>query len=240
MSFKEVKELRLEGKLNEALVIAQQDLDNDSSNIWNKRSIAWVYYDFLKMNSSIENYTEFISYLEKIKSLELPEDEKMIYDTCAFQIGKMLFAIDINDSHNLSKFDEIFEIICNFHFSKPSDGYSFLYKAFHKSYKLWTNYLKFAEWWNFDNFSTKDCLSEEYNGFKKMSIVEQAYIAYSKKLLEGETEIYDGIYSHHKVVKKDKIDKFLPKLDALIESYPDYQYPPYFKAKMLLVPMFVK
>jgi hypothetical protein len=27
---------------------------------------------------------------------------------------------------------------------------------------------------------------------------------------------------------------FLPKLDAIIEKHPDYQYPPYFKAKLLL------
>ena len=49
MSFKEVKELRQQGKLKEALELAQSDLEQNPEDIWNKRSIAWVYYDYLKI-----------------------------------------------------------------------------------------------------------------------------------------------------------------------------------------------
>lgn len=66
-----------------------------------------------------------------------------------------------------------------------------------------------------------------------MSIVEQAYIAYSKKLLEGELEGVEG-FTVSKAINKIKIKEFLPKLDVIIENHPEYQYPPYFKAKLLL------
>lgn len=234
MSFKEVKELRKSGKLDEALTLANQDLEREPANIWNKRSVAWVYYDYLKEYASKEKVENFIEYLDKIKSLELPADENMVFDTCAFQIGKLIFALSHDEHIEYKNVNPIFEHIKDFHFTKPSESYSFLYKAFHKCYKTWTNYIPFADWWNFDNFSSTDFLSEEFKGKKIMSIVEQAYIAYSKKLLEGETKEIDG-FLLPKEIDKSKIKEFLPKLDSIIENHPEYQYPPYFKAKLLLV-----
>src|SRR5690606_1687443 len=111
------------------------------------------------------------------------------------------------------------------------EAYSFIYKAFHKGYQNWSGYLSFADWWNFENFQSVDYLKEEYNGKKIMSIAEQAYIAYSKKLLEG---VPVDPLGQNKVINKEKIQTFLPELDAIIEKHPDYQYPPYFKAKLLL------
>jgi tetratricopeptide (TPR) repeat protein len=106
-----------------------------------------------------------------------------------------------------------------------------MYKAFHKGYHNWTNYLAFADWWNFENFRSEDYLKEEIQGKKLISIVEQAYIAYSKKLLEGEPV---DSFGQKRVVDKDKIKEFLPKLDKIIGDHPEYQYPSYFKAKLLL------
>ena len=48
MSFKEIKELRQAGKLEEALQLANQALEVEPDNIWNKRAIAWGYYEYLK------------------------------------------------------------------------------------------------------------------------------------------------------------------------------------------------
>ncbi len=231
MSFKEVKQLRKAGKLDEAQSMAQEDIEQNPEDIWNKRSIAWVYYEFLKRNANPEKFDNFKNYLEKLKTLDLPEDEKMVFDTSAFQIGKLVFAFQNNETVDYSKINEIYELVKNFHFSKSSEAYSFLYKAFHKGYKNWSKYLDFADWWNFENFRPEDYLKEEFNGRKIMAIAEQAYIAYSKKLLEGEA--IDS-FGQKRTVDKEKIRTFLPKLDKIIEDHPEYQYPPYFKAKLLL------
>ena len=93
-------------------------------------------------------------------------------------------------------------------------GLSFLYKAFHKTHQTWSRYIEFADWWGFDNFRSEDYLKEEYKEKKIMSIAEQAYITYAKKLLEG--ELIDP-RSQERKIDKSKIQEFLPKLETFIE-----------------------
>ena len=231
MSFKEINELRQAGKLDEALQMANKALESEPYNIWNKRAAAWVYYDYLKKNAQPELYEAFKDNLIKIKDLQLPEDEKMVFDNCAWQIGSLVFALQNTEHVDYGKINELFEIIRDFNFTKPSEAYSFIYKAFHKGYQNWSNYLTFADWWNFENLRSEDYLKEEFKGKKMMSIAEQAFIAYSKKLLEGEPL---DPFGQQRIIDKEKIQSFLPKLDSLIDKQPDYQYPPYFKAKLLL------
>ncbi len=231
MSFKEIKELRQAGKLEEALQMAQQNLEAQPENTWNKRAIAWVYYDYLKKNALPENFSIFKENLIKIKDLNLPEEEKMIFDTTAWPI-RSLFSELLKQEHlDFVKINDVFTLIQGFYFTKPSKEYTLIYSSFHKFHQTWSRYLEFADWWGFENFRSEDYLKEEFNGKKIMSIAEQAFIAYAKKLLEG--ELIDP-RSQERIIDKDKIQEFLPKLETIIEKYPDYQYPPYFKAKLLL------
>ena len=126
----------------------------------------------------------------------------MIFDNSAWQVGSILFAINKTEPIDYVKINELFIIIREFHFSKPSEAYSFLYKAFHKAHQTWSRYIEFADWWGFDNFRSEDYLKEEYKEKKMMSIAEQAYIAYAKKLLEG--ELIDP-RSQERKIDKDKI-----------------------------------
>jgi hypothetical protein len=233
MSFKEIKELRQAGRLDEAFQKANQALEADPNNIWNKRAAAWVFYDYLKKHSQAESFNveAFMDNLNKIKILQLPEDEKMVFDNCAWQIGSLIFNLNKSEPVDYKIINELFVIIKDFHFTKPSEAYSFLYKAFHKGYQNWINYLNFADWWDFEHFRPEDYLKEEFNDKKIMAIAEQAYIAYSKKLLEGEAQ---DAYGQNRNFDIERITAFLPKLETIIEKHPEYQYPPYFKAKLLL------
>lgn len=229
--FSDINELRKSGKINEAMEKANEALESDAENIWNKRAVALVYYDYLKKYNETLFFEDFKDNLLKLKELQLPEDEKIVFDNSAWQIGSMIFKLQRQDPVSYLKINDMFEIIKDLHFSKPSKSYSFLYKAFHKGYQNWSKYLEFADWWNFDNFLPEDYLKEEYKGKKIMSLAEQAYIAYSKKLLEGEpTESANYQFE----INKGKINQFLPYLDNIIEKHPEYQYPTYFKAKLLL------
>ena len=232
MPAKEIKELRQSGRLEEALKMANEELKAQPDNIWAKRNICWVYYEYLKVNSTIENIEVFIDNLVKLKELQLPVEENMVFDNAAYQIGKVLFALNKMEQPDYTKINQIFDIVKVFHFTKPSESYSFLYKAFHKGYKNWSRYIEFADWWGFNNFFESDYLKEKMpNGKEVMAIVEQAYIAYSKKILEG---FPSEMNQFERVIDKDKINSFLPSLELIIEKYPDYQYPQYFKAKLLL------
>jgi hypothetical protein len=72
-------------------------------------------------------------------------------------------------------------------------------------------------------------LPEEFNGKAILSTVEKYYNAYSKSLIDMSK---DGFTSPG--LPYNFMMEFLPKLDATIEKHPEYQFLPYFKAKMLI------
>lgn len=156
----------------------------------------------------------------------------MVFDSAAWQIGKFVFEVGRHDPIDTQKLDSIFDQIKSYHFTRPSESYTFLYKAFHKAHDVWHRFLEFADWWDYRNFRPEDYLKEQLPNEKTvMSLAEQAYIGYAKKLLEGE---FIDSYSPEKRVSKEKVEAFLPKLEQIIQQHPEYQYPPYFKAKLLL------
>ena len=228
MYSKSINELRKAGKLEEALALANQALTEDADNIWNKRAAAWVYYTFLKKNAAENTYSEFKDFIIKLKALELSEEEELLFDNSAWQIGKIAYALARQSEQHFDRIKTLYELTKDFHFKKPSDAYSFLFKAFHKGFKDdATQYIKFVTWWNLDNFQSKDYLEDTFNDKKVMSIVEQGYINYSKSLLSiAQANSSEEI--------KQQISDFLPKLDSVIHNYPNYKYPSYFKAKLLL------
>jgi len=220
----EATKLRKLGKLDEALKIINSAIETDPENIWNKRAAAWVYYDFLKKHQNIDSIDQFNEYLAKIIELHLPQDEKMVFDNLAWQIGKMIFILSNEPEIKKQEIKGIFNAIKSFHFTKPGEGYSFLFKAFHKVSKDSQDYLELVNWFGLASFMPADFLQEEMkDGKKMMAFVEQVYIAYAKCLLEfNDTQAEEGILT------------FIDALEHIIEKHPEYQYPPYFKAKLLL------
>src|SRR5690606_31631615 len=119
----------------EAMKMAKAEFEEQPDNIWTKRNLSWVYYEHLKTNATAENFEEFVSWLNQLVELELPEDEKMLFDSLSFQIGKMLFALTKEEPVSIQKINQLLALVRNFHFTKPSEGYSFLLKGFHKGLK---------------------------------------------------------------------------------------------------------
>ena len=234
MSFKEVKILRKEGEIHKAYKLAKQDLKNDPDDIWNKRSVAWVLYDYLKKCNEENNIDNFITGLSLFTNLNLPDTETMVFNSMSFQIGKIIFYLNKSGNVDYQLINKIFDLIKDYHFTKPSDGYSFLYKSFHKAYKNWSRYLEFADWWGFVNFKEEDYLNEKLNRKSIMSVVEQTYIAYANKLLQGSDIVTELGFVQEKQVDKTKIKEFIIKLDNIIKLYPKYQYPVYYKVKLLM------
>ena len=122
--------------------------------------------------------------MKSILELQLPEDDKMIFDNTGWLVVKLGFALSREYNPELAKFDQLFNLIKEFHLSKPSEIYSSLFKRFHKVYKNTDKYVAFADWWDFENFRPEDFNVETLpDGNTIMALVEQAYIAYAKQLL---------------------------------------------------------
>lgn len=228
MASQEVTQLRKARKLQEALEMATEDLQQDPDNVWCKRAISWVYYEFLKTNAKSSNLNGFIDYLTKIKELELGEEENLLFDNCAWQIGSVVFSLQNQQQVNYPMINSIFELIRDFHFTKPSESYSFIYKAFHKGYQNWSKYLEFTTWWGVENFTFEDALPQEFDGRKTMSLLEKASVGISKKLL-AVTPIPGLVVDNH-----DEIREFIPFLNEVIENHPEFQYPVYYKVKLMM------
>ena len=219
MSFKEVNRLRKNGLLQDAFIMAEADLNAEPTNIWNKRAIGWVYYEFLKKAQQQNNYEAFLIQVGKISTLDLPETEAMLFDSVAWSVGKLLFAMRNTRSILLS---DIYSLLQDISFSKPNDSYSFMLKAFIKHGEEWDGIQEFIYWWGLDNFMPEDYLKFTLeDGTRIISLVERVYIRVSKKILKEEN------------VNIEKIENFLPKISGICTSHPKMQYPHYYHAKLL-------
>lgn len=220
MASQEVNKLRKEGKLEEALVMAQQDMENDSQNIWNKRAIAWVYYEYAKKLAKSDNQEEFLDTLKNIAELQLDKTESLLYNSLCWPI--YTFLTNIKQEQGNSRLDSLFELIREIDFDKPSLNYTILLKGFYKHREHWSNFIDFCNWWGFENFREEDYLKEKLPDGKEMplSVCEEVYIAYAKRLLQKR--------------ENSVIKEFMPKLDVLIETHPEMVYPGYYKGKLMI------
>lgn len=226
----QIKELRKSGKLDESLQLALQDLDANAENLYAKRNISWVYYDLLKKHAEDHNFCAFVDTLEKVKELHLPVDEKMFFENLAWPLSTVFRFLGKENSKDYGKISALYRLTKEFPIPRPAKAFSVLYATIHKAYKDFAQYTDVIDELGIANLSPEDFEEEEYNGKKNMSLAEQVYIGYAKHLAEGKpTDAYGN-----REIDIQKIKEFLPLLDELIDKYPDYLYPPYFKAKLLL------
>lgn len=76
----EIKSLRTQGRFEEALSTALQGYNQDPSDIWSLRDLAWVYYDILKSAVGRKDTQSIINTNNLIVQLNIPNDETMFYE----------------------------------------------------------------------------------------------------------------------------------------------------------------
>ncbi len=222
MPFKEVNELRKNGQLDEALAMAVADVTADPTNIWNKRGLAWVYYELLKQTTDILRSDYFTQFLSPVNKIKLPGEEHLFWEQIAWQIGKMTFLMQKNLPGNMDYLNQCFTALREMPLPRPSESYSFVLKAFHRANKSWKQYIDFLDWWGLENLRPEDYLPEQMpDGKTTMALAEQVIVAYARILSETPEN-------------EERIKAFMPLLDRVIHNHPEYQYPPYYKGKLLL------
>ena len=206
------------GKLAEAYELAKADLAMPPENVWVQREVAWALYYLLKDDSEKKRSQAFYEHLKELMELDLLtiESDSMIFDKVLWKLADFLKNIP---DENTGEVDRLFPLFSKLHYN-PSNGYSYLLKSV-LGFATWPRLVEFFEWWNIDNLLAEDYQQFQMeNGRKIMSLAEQAYIAYSKALL--------------KLNDKDKIRAFLPKMEQLMDDYPEMMYPGYFCGKLML------
>lgn len=227
MPAKEIKELRQAGKLAEAYAMAKAELEADLINIWSKRNLSWVLY--AQLDELASDLDAFIEKINEVKILDLPESEEMFFENISIVISKAARVITHQATLDINKMHRLFDSIKELPLKRNSKWFSVLFNAMHKGMKESNRYIEFADWWDFKNFRPEDFQKEKMPNDKEvMAIAEQAYIAYARHLLPKQTQHNEIIFN------KENVKAFLPVLSKIVEDYPQFQYPAYFNAKLLL------
>ena len=120
MSFAQINQLRKSGRLRQAWQMAQSALDTDSHDIWNQRAMAWVLYDYAKLNSTLDRHPQFLSCLQQINTLQLPPSETLFWDNLAWLVRAFIATCQRNKNHTTLHFTQLLNAIQPMPFPKPS------------------------------------------------------------------------------------------------------------------------
>ena len=163
MPAKEIKELRQSGRLEEAYVMAKEELEADSTNIWGKRNLSWVLYAQLDTVTSDLDF--FLLKINEVKELDLPKSEDMFFENISIVISKAARSITQDKTVDLNKIHRLIDAIKDIPINRNSKWYSVLYNSMHKGMKDSNRYLEFADWWDFKNLRSEDYQKEKENYF---------------------------------------------------------------------------
>ena len=184
--------------------------------------MGWVRFERLKALAKSRASDEFIQEWVALSALvaDNQSDETMLTNQAVWQAVSHLFSLSISPKIN-DVLKVIFSSIQHWSFERPSDLYSALLRAFLKAGKTWPGLGEFLTWWQLSNLRPEDYLPGITNDGKKvMAIAEQAYIAYAKQVLLHP--------------EPAGIRVLIADLETLHQQHPEYQYPPYYQAKLLV------
>lgn len=219
---KDITALRKAGQLTEAFDLATELLTSEPDNIWTKRAMGWVRFERLKVVAKADKPYEFVAEWVALSELVAynPADETMLTNQALWQGVSCLFSLgETNKAEPV--LSVIFASIQTWVLEKPSDLYSALLKAFLKTGKQWSGLGNFLQWWQLSNLRAEDylpTLTEKHD--KIMAVAEQAYIALAKQVLNRP--------------EPAAVQALISDLETLHEQHPEYQYPPYYQAKLLV------
>ena len=217
-----ITNLRKAGNLTAAYEIAKKNLDEKPDDIWNKRNMAWVLYDFAKQKATAETKDQFLKCLDKLIETDLPDDEEVFYQSAGFLARGMAATMIRAGNEDNDFFNALFERVKRLKIKKKSAVYSSLMTVMIRTKNWWTGFKSFCEWWGFDNFIDEDlsAYQSDDKAQKVMPLAERAVMAYCKCLLDSGTE--------------NEISDFLPWLDTFAQKHRNYIYLPFYHAKLLL------
>ncbi len=236
MDSRNIREMRKNGYLFEAYALSKELLTEVSiEDVWFRRDVAWVCYDLLK--ESLFKRDEAFSWtlLQDLYDLNLPASDIMLGNSVAWLLGKHaeLFVGRERDTQKQEqKLTKLVTLYMKLPKEVPGKGHSFFVSKIHKLCKAEWYYHCLIIQFGLHCFEAADYAPVTLpNSTKMMSLVEQVYIAFSKSLLQN---LSFARNSADRAVLHRSIQAFLPSISKLIETHPEYLYPLYYKAKLLL------
>lgn len=221
-----IKALRSQERYQEAYDMCIRLKSEQPDIQWVHTQLGWSLYGMLKSTAVVSHAEDFLSSLQELADLnkERPIDQ-FIINALVWPIRQFASNCIRDNMVDENLLYRVFAIMQQINFNPQDENYGILLGAFVKA-KTWGGLKTFIEWWNLDNIKEKDCEPFKMdNGRTVMSVAEQAYIAYSRILL-AEVE--------SRTVDTDKALAYASRLGDVAANHPEFQYPGYFKAKLLM------
>lgn len=226
-----IYKLRKEGKLDEALDLANDLFLLHPKNLSVQTAKAWIIYDILKSESNTVNLNTVTNLLSQLSNLKLDNSLELLFNQVAFQIGKLLFTAERKGVANNHLKNKIFETIKSLHITRPSSAHSFILKAFLKSGEAWPKFFQFLDWWGLENLRPEDYTPERFNDREIPALAERTFAKYASALLNQS----DSNASQGYPIDTDRIRGLIGLLDTLLIEHPEFKFTRYYKTKLQLL-----
>lgn len=221
VSFSDIMKLRKEGKLREAYEAARQSLALEPDDVWAKRAMMWVVYDYAKQNTAPDKREGFLRCVHQMTFLQIPAEEDMFYNSAGILVRNVVRKC-VGDPSATGFLSALWEELRQWNWTIPGKAYSGLLLSFLKVKDQWPLFADFCEWWNFDHLTDEDFEAMLLpDGNKDLPLAEKAYMAYSKALL--------------RLADRNRIRLWLPVLEDLVKLHPNYVFLSYYCVKLQLL-----
>ena len=223
----DIQAARKAGNLTEALQMAEALQGDYPQDLGLLRQMAWIHYGFIKNASEKGDRQAFYQHLDAIIELGLDlRQEGLLGNQIAWRVYAL--AKDWGDQH-AAEAGHLLDKMKSFTFDRDQDPVPsvLLLRLALKVKQRYPGLLDFMAWWDLANLPAKEY--EKYvpqSGRPIMSLAEQAHNAYAKALLD--------LHRLSPEAALARIEGYLPQLTQLIEEQPQYEYPPYQRAKLLI------
>ena len=217
-----ITNLRRAGNLAAAFDLAKKNLDEKPDDLWCKRDMAWVLYDFAKQKLAVETKEQFIKCIDKITELDMPQDEDIFYQSVGFLARGIAASMIRANRQDEAFFNILFARIKTLKIKKKTPAYSSIMTVMLRTHGWWRGFKDFCDWWGFDGFMDVDYQStqpSDGSDKKIMPLAERVVMAYCKSLLNN------GL--------NNEIENFIPWLDSFSFQHKNYIYLPFYGAKLL-------
>ena len=174
-----------------------------------------------KLKATIDTKEQFLKCIEKIISLDVPEEEDVFHQSVGFLVRSIVATFNRAEKQDTVFFDQLFVCLKLLKVKPQSPAYSSLMLAFLRAKEWWMNFGTFCRWWGWNSFMEEDYKpTQTEDGQKIMPLAERVFMAYCRFLCD---------YG-----QKEEIKQYLPIVEKVYSEHADYIYLPFYEAKLML------
>jgi hypothetical protein len=222
-AYQEITAMRKSGQLTEAAALAHQALIEFPQDLWLRRAAAWVFYDELKRAIYKVDLPSIDHWYLKLKSLCLPDDEAVFWQSVWNQLGELL--IRLGQLQRFDAFDQVLAYTTTLPVERPSDVYSHWLGQVLIAGRHWEKLADFIIDWDIANLQPEDYVPPVHDdGNTGLALAEEAHISLARALLAQE-EIAD---------QASLLPICLILLERLVTHHHRYQYAPFYITQILI------